>query len=822
MSASTVTGHPASARAVLSALSDRPATLMVVGGIGSGKSTALEAVRRSLRGSGHTVVSRVPDDHDDSAAVVVDDVHLLPESDLRRLAELADDPDRTIVVATQERDHDPVLCRLRAALEREHPRISLGPLSAGEISRSLADPSGHPPSAELLDAVDAATGGIPLLVSAITMATHQPLTADTVSQAAGFALNERLRRLDPLDLETLLIISLSADLGAADIAAALDVPAAHAAELVDRARGTGLAEPSHSASFLRTVHRVAGQIAGAARHHVVESALLRTQLESSTLPDHLALELAEHGVRDDGLARWLRERASAVDGDIASRIRWYRAAVDAGAAELRADLADALALGGECAPAAQLTDALLGSADTAVRAAGVRIAASVAAHDGNTAYAAELFSWLGPYPDATIGAAAAIVHTTTGDVTAARTTLNVAHSGPPTTAARGARSLAEGLVLSIDGSYPVAGVRLGQAVAGEYGDSALVMPDSAPALVALAALHSGDVVRARSVIGRAVRAGGHPVHAARHRLLQGWVRMQEGQLAAAADDVDAVPALHRRDALWAAALRTAIARRGGDTGALATHWLAAMDVLAEYSIDLLSLLPLGELWVAAARLRRQDRVSTALEQAFGLLDALGRPPNWSPLLHWAGVHAGILAGDPAAVAPHGQALTAMADRSPLAAALAGAGRTWLQVLAGHVDPDEVTTSARGLADVGLTSDATRLAGQAALQAADPKVSALMLQRARDLKLGTDEGPVDPDGDDPGRRMSRPVAPTLSDREREVAELLLLGMPYRDIGAQLFISAKTVEHHVARIRRRLGAESRSEMLSMLRAMLGSAR
>ncbi|WP_152408662.1 LuxR C-terminal-related transcriptional regulator, partial [Mycobacterium tuberculosis] len=59
---------------------------------------------------------------------------------------------------------------------------------------------------------------------------------------------------------------------------------------------------------------------------------------------------------------------------------------------------------------------------------------------------------------------------------------------------------------------------------------------------------------------------------------------------------------------------------------------------------------------------------------------------------------------------------------------------------------------------------------------------------------------------------------LSDREREVAELLLLGMPYRDIGARLFISAKTVEHHVARIRQRLGAGSRSEMLSMLRAML----
>ena len=64
-----------------------------------------------------------------------------------------------------------------------------------------------------------------------------------------------------------------------------------------------------------------------------------------------------------------------------------------------------------------------------------------------------------------------------------------------------------------------------------------------------------------------------------------------------------------------------------------------------------------------------------------------------------------------------------------------------------------------------------------------------------------------------------VTYAVGDRHETIpAELLLLGMPYRDIGSQLFISAKTVEHHVARIRRRLGAESRSEMLSMLRAML----
>jgi DNA-binding CsgD family transcriptional regulator len=299
--------------------------------------------------------------------------------------------------------------------------------------------------------------------------------------------------------------------------------------------------------------------------------------------------------------------------------------------------------------------------------------------------------------------------------------------------------------------------------------------------------------------------------------------MQDGQLAAAASDITGIDAQYRRDALWTAALRTALARRGGDAGSLQKHWYAAMEVLVEYSVDLFSLLPLGELWVASARIGQQDRLAPTLEQAFGLLDSLGTPLTWSVPLHWAGVHAGILAGDPAAVAPHGQALSAAAAHSPFAKALAVAGRTWLRVLAGQVDADEVGTAARGLAQFGLTADATRLAGQAALQTADPKVSGLMLQVARDLKLSVGDSADDgqsqaPESGGPAAAGARPMSSPLSDREREVAELLLLGMPYRDIGAQLFISAKTVEHHVARIRRRLGAESRSEMLSMLRAIV----
>ena len=38
------------------------------------------------------------------------------------------------------------------------------------------------------------------------------------------------------------------------------------------------------------------------------------------------------------------------------------------------------------------------------------------------------------------------------------------------------------------------------------------------------------------------------------------------------------------------------------------------------------------------------------------------------------------------------------------------------------------------------------------------------------------------------------------------------------GAELVISAKTVEHHVARVRRKLGATSRAEMMAAIRDYL----
>jgi len=815
---------------VLTADPKTPAKILVVGGMGTGKTTVLAAVRAALRSAGVQVSARPPAPGDPATvALVVDDAHLLSDAELEALTERAADPGSTVVVATEAYQHHGPLRTLTVAMERENPVVVLGALPTNELHRAAVAAMGGPPSAEVGRALMSATAGLPFLVRAALQGLHGPgdgQPAVTIAQAARFALIARLRAVDEGVLDTLLIASLSPDLGAADVAEALGVAPEEAQLLVDRARGSGLIEPSHSPSFLRSVHRAVAQLVGAARHHEIEKSLLTSQFELQTLSTDLALRLAEHGVRDERLAGALETQAEQ-SGQPTQAARLYRAAVDAGANRLNARLADALALTGDCATAARLADDLLASEDAGQRAAAVRIAASVAVHDGNAGQAADLFRWLGPHPDAVVGASGAVVLLGAGDVTAARTALAAQDAGPPTTAARAARSLAEGLLLTLDQPFSAATGRLGQSLTGEPA-SLGVAPDTAAALVTLAALHGGDTVRARSVISRAVRAGGDDSQFAhRHRLLLGWVKMLDGQLASAGADVAGVgdASLHRRDALWAAALRTGLARRSGDGGALQKNWYAAIEVLAEYAIDLYSLLPLGELWIAAARLHQVDRLQHTLDQAFALLERLGNPVLWSVPLHWAGVHAGILANFPQAVAPHGKALTAAAADSAFAKSLAQAGRVWLRVLANHVDTDEVTAAARGLAQFGHTWDATRLASQAALQTGDARVSGAMLQLARDLKMASaadETEAAQPRGAVPATLTERASpagsAARLSEREREVAELLLLGLPYRDIGGQLFISAKTVEHHVARIRRRLGADSRSEMLSMLRAML----
>ncbi|WP_246853319.1 helix-turn-helix transcriptional regulator [Naasia sp. SYSU D00948] len=96
----------------------------------------------------------------------------------------------------------------------------------------------------------------------------------------------------------------------------------------------------------------------------------------------------------------------------------------------------------------------------------------------------------------------------------------------------------------------------------------------------------------------------------------------------------------------------------------------------------------------------------------------------------------------------------------------------------------------------------------------------LLALARELHPGVSAatGPIDTAGSSRARTESASGSATLSPREREIARLVLDGKNYREIGEAIFISPRTVEHHVARIRQRLDATSRSELLTRLRLLL----
>jgi DNA-binding NarL/FixJ family response regulator len=64
-----------------------------------------------------------------------------------------------------------------------------------------------------------------------------------------------------------------------------------------------------------------------------------------------------------------------------------------------------------------------------------------------------------------------------------------------------------------------------------------------------------------------------------------------------------------------------------------------------------------------------------------------------------------------------------------------------------------------------------------------------------------------------------IAPARSGREltgteRRVAELIAAGATNRDAAAELFVSVRTIETHVAAIYRKLGVRSRAELARRL--------
>ncbi|MCE0765363.1 LuxR C-terminal-related transcriptional regulator [Pseudonocardia kujensis] len=882
-------GAPAARRLVRAIAADPGAGTVcdVVGPAGAGKSTTLRAVAAAWSTS-VTVPAETRIEGDPDAPLVVDDAHELPGRTLDLLCERAARPGARLVVARRPWPRGPQLAALGAALSTHRPPLLLGTLDRTGVAARAARLLGAPAADALVEHVHTKTAGLPALVDRmlaeiverIGPQNRARLLRDTppgsvrVPVPTGLLdqLGHRLWALDARVRELAIAVALGAPLDAEVLVPLLGLLDSAGGgidevdELVEEARAAAVLTPSGGPAPLVTsaILRVTPE----ARRLEIRRTLAEIELDrggSVLTAARGMLGTGATGVRSaevftaagDELAR------TAADEDAGP---FYAAAVAAGAPALplasrRAEAAiragrldDALAEADQVLSALDRVDV-----DDALRAG--TVAAAVLAHRGMLARSAELYRWMAGAGAPTALAIPALVGT--GALDEARAALRApappaVPSGPPASAGAvlgappgfgggaptggparpptllaGAEELtAQGVLDSVTGSPTRALSQLARAAALlESSTRAALLPDTPAALAALVAVQTGELDVARSLLERAVtvRLGG-PAAAARHRLLLGWIALNRGAFASARGHLDAVgrDALEPRDELLASALEVALARRAGDLASLMPLWGRAREAIVRHPVDLFVLQPLGELAIAATRLREPSWVRPHLDEAEALLGRLGSPPLWAAPLHWARLHAAILTEDREEAAAHAAALQGAACGSRFAEAMAVAAPHWVALLDSRVDPAAVEAAARGLHAVGLSWDGGKLAGQAAIRTDDRKAMSALLTCARALQ-GQQAPPAPARPQEPGTEQTgapagppvedEPADGQLSDREREVAALVLEGLTYKQIGEKLFISAKTVEHHVARMRQRLGSTSRGELFAQLKRIVG---
>ncbi|QIS06696.1 LuxR family transcriptional regulator [Nocardia brasiliensis] len=853
-----------SAREILRELenADRePAVYLIRGRSQTGKSTLLNEIRARLRARGiplqdppiaETACTTAAEDpipvagngfgaRPSSAprpALVVDNAHTLSRSDLDFLCTAIESGTRTVVIAAQQRPHDPRLRALADTVARRGRVVELRPLGVTDIApfaRELGMMVPRQVAQHIHRQTDGIRGGV---VAALTAACSARLDAGigAVDAAVTAWARALLDNLEPDLLETLVVATTGTGLDASELHEVLGVEPVAAQHLIDRARASALVTDADllltpAVGPLRT-------LLGDRRFVGVQRKLLSARLDAGLLRDHTALLLAESGVRDPRLAEFLTTAAEKAGREA---VRYYAAAAATGADPDRIALrwAEAAGRNGDGETAMRLAEPVLArpGVSGAELADAVRICAAVLTRRGLVGRAAQLYSWLGGQrvgPDWAVGAT---VLALAGDMAGAAQMSASATQWPPTEATAHARLIAGALADTLDGHETHDGpgqsanrcaAAVSALVQAAHTDSGVdrFLPCTAVSIATLLCLGTGEPRRAGDALRRATASG---LRCHQLQVLAAWAAMLGGDERAAATTVAALDydSLDPRDRLLAHGVAVGLARRTGDLAALARAWQAAHLMFDDVEADLLMLLPIGELWLAGIRLRDERRIAPLVDAALALLRRVAQPPAWANAFHWYGVQAAILHESPQELLPHAKALKAAAEAGDRhAAILADAGRTWVLVLRGQVAAAPVTAAVAGLSEIGMTWDAARLASEAALGAADSATATALLKLARTVRA--DAKPQEPSVPEPqpAPRDGAVVVPDpavgepttiLSEREREVAELVLLGLTYREIGARLYISAKTVEHHVARIRRRIGARSRSELLSMLRAM-----
>ncbi|MGY1701755.1 LuxR C-terminal-related transcriptional regulator [Geodermatophilus sp. SYSU D00766] len=822
--------------------------LLVRGAGGTGKTRLLAELAAVWTRAGVPVLDGRTDDltlPPGEFAVVVDDAHRLTPELAERLVPLLRHPRGHVVLAFRPWPRPAPLGALLAEVGADRRSVLLGPADRVQVAEWARERLGAAAAPELVDAVTVQTGGLPGLAHALLAAlAARGRGSDATRPAAGRPVPEevaaRVRaELDAVDDDTrglLHAVAAGAPLDDDVLGGVLGVPADEVAGLLAAARATGLLQAGGA-----VVPLVASVLLGSVPPDVTRRTrrrVLGLLVDRGEEPVALARRLAADRVRDPQAAALLERQGDAVlatDPALAGELWSEAVAAGAPAPALATRRAQAAALTGDLDGALQWADVALADPAAADRPRAAAVTATVLAQRGLLARAAELYLLAGRER----AGSAALALLATGAAGEAATVLAGPRAGLglASVLSVGEELMAQGVVQSLrtgaeaaDGITAALSTLTRSAALLEPVGRTALLPDTPAALAALVGLHSGELPVAESVLQRAVAADlGGPSSRPRHLLLQAWIAMLAGRMTRARELMAQARAvacgpLEPRDDVFLQAMEVGLARRSGDAAALVAAWVRAREAVVRHPVDLFTLLPLGELVVAAARLRDGERLRSQLAQAQDLLARLGDPQLWAVPLHWSGAQAAIITDDRDGLRPHAAALVAAARTSPYAATLARAGRTWLQVLSDEIDPAAVVATAEELTAVGLGWDGSRLAGQAAARATDLRARAALLACARSVADGAGcepaappAGPVADDAD--GGAVGVPAQRgQLSEREREVARLVVAGQTYREIGGQLYISAKTVEHHVSRMRQRLGAGTRSDLLARLRAEL----
>jgi DNA-binding CsgD family transcriptional regulator len=867
-------GSPAARRLVHEAAARSAAVqrVDVIGPGGHGKSVLLDALAAAFAAAGAAVLRELPDGTqlgpDD--ALLIDDAHLLAPAELERIAQLAAAPGGHLVVAHRPWPRPTGTAALGAALAVMRPPVVLDALDrTGVAARAASHLGSDRAPGDLVDHVFEQTAGQPSLVDR--------LLATLVEQAGPDRNRVPLPAQPPPGLLVQLgyvVHGLGDGVGGLLLARALGAPLE--AEVLVPLLGLAQGDGATQLDELLEVARAAGVLTAEGQAiPLVSAAVLARTPQASRVELRRALAEIEmnrggnvlaaargllgtgaSGTRVADVFTSAAEEALRTGSPAASEL--LEAAVRAGgpALGLAARRAEAAVLTGDLELALTQADQVLSEPDRVLPAEAVRagtVAAAVLAHRGMLGRSAELYRWMGATLEPTLGSAKVLAVPTligTGaldeasKVLQARPTVGGVPPRPPTLLAGAEELMAQGIYDSVAGSPTAALSQLTRAASLlESSQRAALLPDTPAALAALVAVHCGELDVAQSVLERAlrVRLGGRG-SVTRHRLLLGWIALFRGAAQSARTALSAASPpgsrLEPRDELLAAALDVALARRVGDLAQLMTAWGRAREAIVRHPVDLFVLQQLGELWVAATRLREESWVRPHLDEATALLSRLGNPALWAAPLHWAGLQAAILSESREEAQRHAAALATAATGSRYAEAMAAAAPHWLRLLDAEVDAAGVEAAARGLHAVGMAWEGGKLAGQAAIRTRDRKAMTALLSCARALQSS---GPAvravevtagvptdtDPDGipvvalTEPGPAPEITVdgGGPLSEREREVAALVLEGLTYKQIGERLFISAKTVEHHVARMRQRLGSGSRGELFAHLRQIVG---